>query len=128
MASHSESTSRHESLLGDPFPVRILVAEDPFLGTFLRTVLQKLGHKVITGEAFRACDLLREGRLVADMVITNQPEAFLDFAQRIPLLYLASSPDDELAAGFAHCRVLRKPFRKEELLAAVEQLACSVVP
>lgn len=129
MASQSESSPASPGLLpGHAFPARILVAEDPFVGTFLRTVLQKRGHKVVTGEAERASDLLGEGLIAADIVITNRPDAFLAFAERIPLLYLASTPDDELAARFSHCRVLRKPFRNEELLVALEQLACSVVP
>jgi hypothetical protein len=129
MASHSESSSGSEGfLVNRPSSVRILVAEDPFVVTFLRTVLQRRGHKVISGEAVASGDLLRERQITADMVITNRPDAFLDFAPWLPLLYLASDPDQQLARHFSHCRVLRKPFRNEELLAAVEQLACCVVP
>jgi hypothetical protein len=106
----------------------ILVAEDPFISTFLRTVLQKHGHKVMTGDAVRASELLRQGSVAADIVITNQPEAFLEFAGMLPILYIAAAPDPDLASKFATCRVLRKPFRNDDLLAAVEQLADSVVP
>ena len=62
------------------------------------------------------------------MVITNRPEVFLEFAGMLPMLYIAAAPDQDLASKFAICRVLRKPFRNDDLLAAVEQLADSVVP
>ena len=114
--------------MGHPFSAHILVVEDPFVRTFLRTVLQRQGHSVVTGDAAGSCDQLNDGRMTPDIVITNRPEAFLEFATRLPLLYLASCPDEQLAARFAHCRILQKPFRNEELLAAVEQLACCVVP
>ena len=90
-------------------------------------MLQKHGHKVVIGDAARASELLRQG-MAADMVITNQPEVFLEFARILPMLYIAASPDPELASQFSICRVLRKPFHNAELLAAVEQLAESVVP
>jgi hypothetical protein len=111
-----------------PGSARILVAEDTFVSSFLRTVLQKHGHKVFIGDAARAGELIRQGGVVADMVITNQPEVFLEFARILPLLYIAASPDPELASQFPICRVLRKPFHNHELLAAVEELADSVVP
>jgi len=98
------------------------------VGSFLRAVLQKRGHKVVTGDAVRVSELLRQGKVDADVVITNQPEAFLEFAGRLPLLYIAANPDPELASRFSQCRALPKPFRNEELLRAVEQLASPVVP
>ena len=129
MALYSESQAAPPpNLLRRQASVRILVAEDPFVGTFLRTVLQKHGHKVVTSDAVRATELLREGAIAADVVITNQPDAFLEFAGTQPILYIAASPDAGLASQFAICRVLRKPFRNEELLETVEQLAGSVVP
>jgi hypothetical protein len=39
------------------------------------------------------------------------------------MLYIAASPDPEVALRFQVCRVLPKPFRYEELLAAVDDLA-----
>jgi len=106
---------------------RILVAEDPFINSFLRTVLTRRGHKVATGEPYQASDLVLRGDLKADVVITNTPQAFLPLADTLPLLYIAASPDPELVVRFRKCRVLRKPFRNEELLDAVEDLARLVV-
>jgi hypothetical protein len=104
----------------------ILVAEDPVVSSFLRAVLQKHGHKVVLGEAARASELLGQGSIAPDLVITNRPDAFLQFAGKLPLLYIAASPDSELAKQFLNCRVLRKPFRNEALLEAVEDLADAV--
>lgn len=105
----------------------ILVAEDPFVSSFLRAVLQKHGYKVVLGDAVHACELLGQGSIAPDLLITNRPDVFLQFAGKLPLLYIAASPDTDLAKQFLNCRVLRKPFRNEELLEAVEDLA-DVVP
>jgi len=100
----------------------VLVAEDPFINSFLRTVLQRHGYKVVTTDHSQGSDLMRTGSVKADVVITNKPEAFLPFAEDRPMLYIAASPDPELALRFQACRVLRKPFRYEDLLEAVEEL------
>jgi hypothetical protein len=124
MPIHSETSSGPPPFLRDS-PARILVAEDPFISNFLRTVLQRHGHMVVTGEPDQASELLRAGGVV---VITNKPEAFLPFAGTLGLLYIAANPDPELTLQFPACRVLRKPFRNDELLEAVEQLAQLDVP
>jgi hypothetical protein len=82
----------------------------------------------VTGEAVHASELLRAGSVTANVVITNQPEAFLPLASTLPLLYIAANPDPELASQFPTCRVLRKPFRNDDLLEAVEELAHGVIP
>jgi CheY-like chemotaxis protein len=123
MPIHSEMSSGPPPFLREERPVRILVAEDPFIGNFLRTVLQRHGHTVVTGEPDQASELLRAGGVQAKVVITNRPEAFLPFAGSLGLLYIAANPDPELTLQFPACRVLRKPFRNDELLEAVEQLA-----
>jgi|SRR5580698_7634841 hypothetical protein len=105
-----------------PAFANVLVAEDPFISNFVRTVLQRQGHKVVTGEAGHATQLMKEGSITPDVVITNRPEAFLAFANNLRLIYIAANPDPELALPFLNSRVLRKPFRNEDLLAAVEQL------
>jgi len=129
MAIYSESSLGQQPVLPDrSASARILVAEDPFVSSFLRAVLQRHGHKVVIGEAYRASELLRDGSDTANVVITNQPEAFLPFAATLPLLYIAANPDPALVSQFPTCRVLRKPFRNDDLLEAVEQLAHSVVP
>jgi hypothetical protein len=113
---------------GNPHVARILVSEDPLVSTFLRAILQRHGHQVIFGDAGYAGNLLREGISGIDLVITNAPWDFLPFAATLPILYIAANPDEKLAACFAHCQTLRKPFRNEDLLDAVEELARCVVP
>ena len=127
MALSSESFSGPRPLPpGEASPTRILIAEDPFINTFLRTVLQRHGDKVIVGEAHQSASILQKGAIEVDLVITNTPTEFLEFSETIPLLYTASNPDPALASLFRHCRVLRKPFRNDDLLAAVEDLTRSL--
>jgi DNA-binding NtrC family response regulator len=127
MAIYSQSPSASQAFLpAHRSSANILVAEDPFVGRFLRAILQKHSHKVVTVEAVRARDWLQH-EVAPDIVITNRPEAFLEFAATLPVLYTAANPDYQLAAQFPMCRVLHKPFRNEELLEAVERLAGSVV-
>jgi len=102
---------------------RVLVSEDPFVSSFLRTILQRRGHNVVIGSAAGVSELLHLGSPAACVVITNRPEAFLEFAANIHLLYIAAAPDFDLASRFPNCRVLRKPFRNDELLEAVDSLA-----
>jgi hypothetical protein len=91
-------------------------------------VLQRHGHEVVIDEATHASELLLHGDVAADLVITNQPDLFLDLAGRVRLLYIAAVPDIDLASRFSRCRVLRKPFRNDDLLSAVEDLAHSDIP
>ena len=129
MAITSQAPTTPSAFLArSPNCARILVAEDPFIGSFLRNVLQRQGHQVVIGEAQRASELLHHGDVAPDLVITNQPDAFLDLAGTVRLLYIAATPDADLASRFANCRVLRKPFRNDDLLAAVEDLAHSDIP
>ena len=129
MAIHSESSSSRQPFLRPPQDsATIMVAEDPYINTFLRTVLLRHGHKVVTSDPVQGSDALRTGGLKVDLVITNQPEAFLPFADTLPMVYIAASPDPELALQFQACRVLRKPFRNDDLLEAVETLARRDVP
>jgi hypothetical protein len=127
MSTYSASSGPHPFLPKVPAAADILVVEDPFVSTFLRTVLQKHGHKVVIAEAVRASELLRMGSIAPRLVITNRPEVFLTFAGALPVLYIAANPDSELAMQFRNCRALRKPFTNHQLLEAVEELA-HVVP
>lgn len=125
MATYEQSSTGQAAFL--PTSPKVLVTEDPFVSSFLRAVLQRFGYEVVIADAERAVALVRRGAGV-DVVITNRPDLFLEFAQTVHLLYIAASPDMDLAAQFPDCRALRKPFRNDELLAAVDKLAHPVLP
>jgi len=100
----------------------IVVVEDPFVSGFLRNVLQRKGYCVLPMAAGEGLDLLRSGDSGIGLLITNLPAAFTEFAERVPLLYLAAFPDPKVASAFRASRLLRKPFHPEQLLTFVEQL------
>ena len=100
----------------------ILIVEDPFVSGFLRSVLRRKGYHVAIVDRGRAALMLRDESMPLSLLITNDPAAFTEFCQRIPLLYVAAVPDAEAASLFPANRSLRKPFRPEELVASVEQL------
>jgi hypothetical protein len=104
----------------------IVVVEDPFIQRYLGNVLTRRGYQVIGTDADRATRMLRSGTEQVDLIITNSPGNFLTFADTIPLLYMAGAPDMDLAARFLCCRVLKKPFHPDHLLAAIRELAVSV--
>ena len=67
MAISPESPSGARGLLvRTSGSARILVAEDPFISTFLRTVLQRHGHKVVTGEPLVPANSCCQGSVAAD--------------------------------------------------------------
>jgi hypothetical protein len=121
------SPAPHPLLRANSSSARVLVVEDPYVSGFLRAVLQRHGHQVITCDAAQASSQLREGTLQVDVVITNQPEDLLPFAGALALLYIAADPDYSMALRFPVCRILHKPFRNDGLLEAVEELARHVV-
>ncbi|MCU1233213.1 MAG: response regulator receiver protein [Candidatus Solibacter sp.] len=73
-------------------------------------------------EAPQGVDLLRSGDCGIGLLITNVPARFTEFADRVPLLYIAAFPDPNEVSPFRTCRVLRKPFHPEQLINCVEQL------
>lgn len=104
----------------------VVVVEDPYIRKYLRDVLTRHGYRVIGSEVQAATEMLRSGTEQVDLVITNSPIDFLAFADTVPLLYIAGAPDPELAPRFFCCRVLKKPFHPEHLVAAVRDLTGSV--
>jgi DNA-binding response OmpR family regulator len=100
----------------------IVIVEDPFVSEFLRKILQRKGYQVLPVKAGEGLDLLRAGDCTVRLLITNRPAAFTEFAERVPLLYLAAFPDIDVSAKFPASRVLSKPFHPEQLLTCVEQL------
>ncbi len=70
----------------------------------------------------QALDLLNLSKKPMGLVITNAPGIFLPFAGQLALIYLAASPDLDLAARFQSCRALQKPFHPVEFLEVVRSL------
>jgi CheY-like chemotaxis protein len=102
----------------------IVAVEDPFICRLLAALLTPHGYAVVATGASRAIEVLRAAA-GSPVLVTNAPGKFLEFAAQVPLLYLAATPDDSLAARFRSCRVLRKPFRPKELLAALDELGAA---
>jgi DNA-binding response OmpR family regulator len=100
---------------------KVLVAEDPFVRSFVTTYLSRHGFTVIASDPSDAEKQLRSG-LAVDLLVTNNPGQFAGIAGNIPLLYLAAFPDPREAARFRQAQMLRKPFRPEQLLTAVTAL------
>ena len=107
-----------------PQPSRgtIVVVEDPFVSGFLRNILGRKGYEVVSLEEHEGAALLRSGERSIGLLITNHPSAFTEFAQRVPLLYVAAFPEPEVAAVFRASRLLPKPFHPEQFMNCVDEL------
>ena len=101
----------------------LVVVEDILISKLVRTVLQKHGYSVVTVGPSEAAELLRTAEANREILLTNAPGCFIEFAEKIPLLYLTSSPDPQITAAFRCCRVVRKPFSPNELVEAVAELS-----
>ena len=101
----------------------LVVVEDVLISKLVRTVLQKHGYSVVTVGPSEAAGILRSATATDEILLTNSPSHFLEFAEKIPLLYLTSSPDPEMQSAFRSCRVVRKPFAPNELVEAVAELS-----
>lgn len=97
----------------------IVIVEDPFIRRMVRSVLRRSGYRVMELGEKDALKLAAEGRGSVKLVITNQPHLFEGLDSAIPILYLATLPDWDLASRLTNLRVLRKPFHAHELLEAV---------
>ena len=100
----------------------IVVVEDRLVSNLVGAVLRKHGYLVRGAELSEALTLLREDPGGVGVLVTNAPAAFLEFGDRVPLLYLTSQPDVKLRASFSACRVVLKPFVPSELAEAVAEL------
>ena len=101
----------------------ILVVEDPLICNLIRCILSTTGYSVWEKSASRAADVLRSQSADVALLITNMPGSFLEFAQTVPLIYVAAAPRPELAAGFRCWAALQKPFSPQQLLSLVGRLA-----
>lgn len=100
----------------------ILIVEEPSIRRLVKNVLQRKGHAVLEADARRALRLVEGHETVVKLLITNLPHAFAELEGTVPILYLATSPDWDLAARTRRLRVLQKPFRTQELLEAVGEI------
>src|ERR1043166_5107658 len=96
--------------------------EDPFIRKLLRDILTRHGYHVAEYSVQHALELLNSGAQPIYLLITNSPADFVEFADAIPLLYLAAAPDERVAAQFRRCRMVKKPFAAGDLLTAVREL------
>jgi CheY-like chemotaxis protein len=101
----------------------LVVVEDVLISKLVRTVMQKHGYSVVTVGPSEATGILRSATAPGEILLTNSPSHFLEFAEKIPLLYLTSSPDPEMQSAFRSCRVVRKPFAPNELVEAIAELS-----
>ena len=106
----------------------ILIVEDPFVTSLLRSLLAKHGFSVACSSVNAAREALRGPGMSADLLITNRPSLFAEAGDRVPLLYLSACPDPDEVAAFRNCVSLPKPFQPRELLEAInELLGCAAV-
>jgi hypothetical protein len=103
----------------------VAVAEDPFIGRFLRTLLGRHGFQTVDNDLSVTLKLMESGQLKPDFLITNTPGAFSEFADQVRIVYLAATPDPALVRAFRNSRTLRKPFQAEQLLQALDELTAA---
>ena len=107
-----------------PSSGQIVIVEDVFVRSFLRTALERAGYLVACATTEEAVRLLGEGN--AGLLITNTPLDFVAFAGSVPLLYLSAFPDPGAAETFMNWRSLRKPFQTRNLMRLVSELLQTV--
>jgi len=100
----------------------VLVVEDPLVSKLVQAVLKKHGYEVKLKTEAEALAWLRAGASEIGVLLTNSPGPFLEFSDRVPLLYLTSAPNLLLQTAFRSCRVVVKPFAPEDLARAVGAL------
>ncbi len=111
-----------EGLPGSATKASLLVVEDGMVSNLVRAVLRKHGYTVAQADAAGAAELIQSPDSKIEVLITNSPQRFLAFADRLPLVYLTSAPDPELQSVFRACCVVRKPFAPADLVDAVREL------
>ena len=117
------SASLHDSARCDlTLMGTVLVVEDPLVSKLVRTVLQRHGYVVKLASPEEAANLLASPDSRVGVLVTNAPDLFLEFSERVSLLYLTSSPDLLMEYAFRSCRVVVKPFAPQELVHAVSAL------
>ncbi len=100
----------------------MIVVENSLISKLVRSVLRKGGYETIDADPLQAAQLLRLPGAKGEILLTNAPAPFLEFAHTVRLLYLTCHPDPHLESAFRECRVVRKPFVPDDLLAAIHEL------
>jgi hypothetical protein len=100
----------------------IVIVEDPFIRRLVRSVLGRSGLEIIESDAQEAYKLAARAPGFVKLFITNKPDVFEHLEDAVPILYLAASPDWDMASRFKKLRVLQKPFHARELLEAVTEV------
>jgi len=113
---------RTESHSHSPKKVNFVVVEDALVSKLVKTVLRKHGYSSVAVGPGEATNILNAAGVPEEILLTNSPAQFLEFSEKVPLLYLTSSPDPTMQAAFRSCRVVRKPFAPQELVQAVKDL------
>jgi len=103
-----------------------LIVDDPIIRRFVGGILKREGYTVAEAELEEALRTLRDAPGAVSLLITNGPAHFLEFAESLPLIYVAAFPDPALASRFRHCRTLRKPFCPGDLVLCAAELAQAV--
>jgi DNA-binding response OmpR family regulator len=104
----------------------VVVVEDPLVSKLVRAVLQRRGYEVKLAGIEEAAALLASASPRALVLVTNSPDAFLQFAERVPLVYLTSAPNLLLESAYSACQVVVKPFIPADLVRAVDALTEAV--
>jgi len=102
--------------------ITVLVVDDPYVRSFVRTLLERHGYKVIATDLASGLELVSTGGTQIDVLITNQPAAFAGHSRDLPLVYIAAFPEESLALPFHRRRLLSKPFAPQQLLQALDDL------
>ena len=101
----------------------IVVVEDRLVSNLVRAVLRRQGYQVTLADtAAEATALIEAPESSVAILITNAPADYLQFSERVRLVYLSSQPDPALEAAFPSCQVVVKPFIPQELVQAVDAL------
>jgi hypothetical protein len=126
METHIACMPPERAILSTSGQGAIVIVEDPYIRKYLRDLLTRHGYRVVGSDANAASGMLRSQTGDVDLVITNEPAAFVAFARTVRLLYLSGVPDFDLASRFSFCRTLKKPFHPDHLVAAVRELTGSL--
>jgi hypothetical protein len=105
----------------------VLIVEDRFICTYLRSVLTRAGYRAVEAEHRTAVSLIHSGEVPVKAIITNAPETLQAEASRLPLIYTTSCPNPDATEGYRCYRILRKPFQPADLLDALREVCAAVV-